>query len=190
MSRGSLLLSAVAFETALLVAALLILRWAGLHPLTSFRAAAIGTGGVAGLAMAAFAIVLVRSRGAALARIRRDFDLFISLFRRSTTLDLAVIALLAGICEEVLFRGLLQTWLASVMQPHIALALAALAFGISHAISPSYLIFVTLLGLCLGYVYYFTGSLAAAACAHMLYDFLALYYGTRIHEVPEVSMAE
>jgi membrane protease YdiL (CAAX protease family) len=109
------------------------------------------------------------------------------LFRECRVVDLLLIAVLAGIGEELLFRGLLQGWtsawlggwLGDSTGPWLAVALTSLAFGFAHCISREYTVFATLLGFLLGALALLTGDLLAPIIAHALYDFVALLLLTR-----------
>jgi hypothetical protein len=75
--------------------------------------------------------------------------------------------LLAGIPEEIFFRGALQ--------PTLGLLLTALFFGLLHAISPIYILFTILAGVLLGGLAQSRGDLWAATCAHAAYDACLLW---------------
>jgi uncharacterized protein len=84
-----------------------------------------------------------------------------------------VIALLSGVAEELVFRGLLQPWLGVVPQ--------ALLFGVVHAqlSGPSRWVWVTwasVVGLALGVMFALTGSLLGPVLAHALINALNLMY--------------
>ena len=51
--------------------------------------------------------------------------------------DLILLAALAGVGEELLFRGVLQPWLA-LWHPTWAFVLTNIAFGLLHAVTPTY----------------------------------------------------
>jgi membrane protease YdiL (CAAX protease family) len=78
------------------------------------------------------------------------------------TLDVFFVALLAAFGEELLFRGALQ--------PLIGLVPAALVFGILHATSLPHIILASLLGLWLGLLYQWSGSLWPPIVAHLALD--------------------
>ena len=179
MSRRSLMWMTVGLEGAIFLVAAVIMWLTGIRPSTETTVLNLGLGVAVGTIMAVTVIPIVHSGGKLLREIRHDLDLVVLLFKKCTVVDLAIVSLLAGVCEEMLFRGLLQTWLTSLMNPHIAILLVALLFGLVHAISRSYVVFATILGLILGYLYYYTDSLASVMIAHAVYDFVALYYGTR-----------
>jgi membrane protease YdiL (CAAX protease family) len=96
-----------------------------------------------------------------------------------TLVDLAGIALLAGLGEEMLFRGVLQDIFRGWMPLWAAIGLSALLFGILHAVTPTYAVLAALVGAYLGVLYLLTGNLLAPIVAHAVYDFVALVYVTR-----------
>lgn len=84
-------------------------------------------------------------------------------------IDIAFISLVSGFCEEVLFRG--------VVQSQVGLWLASLFFGLFHDPTfkqKSYVLFTMLAGLLLGYVYQQTGNLWSSISAHIFHNFFAL----------------
>ena len=101
------------------------------------------------------------------------------LFAPCSVLDLAVLSLLAGAAEEMLFRGTLQAALGDWLNPAAGLVLASLLFGLVHPITPTYVLLAALLGLYLGTVWQATGSLLVVIVAHAVYDFLLLLYLSR-----------
>ncbi len=97
-------------------------------------------------------------------------------------LELALVALLAGLGEEALFRGVLQEVLA---RPVEALVLGDLRrgarldaveeiHGALHWLSTSYAILAALVGAYLGGLYVLTDNLLAPIVTHALYDVVAL----------------
>jgi hypothetical protein len=59
--------------------------------------------------------------------------------------DLAALALLAGLSEELLFRGVLEPWIGR-WDPWVGLIAANVLFGLAHAVSAKYLLFAALIG--------------------------------------------
>lgn len=104
------------------------------------------------------------------------------LFNGFTLPDLALIALLAGLSEEMFFRGLAQEAIAEHAGPGLGLAIASLLFGLTHALSLTYAALAAAIGLYLGAIYLATGNLIAVIVAHAAYDLLALWYLRRIHD--------
>lgn len=81
-------------------------------------------------------------------------------------LQLHVVALVPAICEECFFRGALQqTLLRWVRNPHVAIIATSVIFSLAHGdilgFSPR-----LLLGLMLGYMFHYSGSILVNICAH------------------------
>ena len=98
-----------------------------------------------------------------LTKFLTEFDSFGHLL-----LGLLVIAVLPGIGEELLFRGLVQNifykWLKN---PHISIVVSALLFSAFH--NQFYgLLPRMLLGILFGYLYYWSGKLTFAMIAHFI----------------------
>ncbi len=116
-------------------------------------------------------------------------DLIVPMFKNWSWAELAGISFLAGVGEEMLFRGVLQAataeWTGDFL-PHspagamagnwIALVAVAIVFGLLHAVSAGYAVLATLMGLYLGWLWMVTDNLAVPIVAHAVYDFLALLY--------------
>jgi membrane protease YdiL (CAAX protease family) len=131
----------------------------------------------------------LKSRWRAFVKIRQFFDDIIRpLLGPCSVVELALLALAAGFGEELLFRGLIQGALTDRFGFGIALALASLAFGLLHPITPAYLVLAALMGAYLGLVWRASGNLLVAIIAHALYDFLALLIVLRA-TVPQPTSA-
>jgi membrane protease YdiL (CAAX protease family) len=107
-------------------------------------------------------------------------DSILPLFAESELAALAILSLLAGIGEEMLFRGFLQTAIIDSLEGPTGIAVgigvSSLVFGLCHAITRTYFFTATLIGVYFGLLLLWTGSLLAPIIAHTLYDFLALAY--------------
>ncbi len=118
----------------------------------------LGLGVGAAFALAAWTLVGI------LPPFRRMMDLLLR------TLDLPtfrphhalLLGLLAGVPEEVLFRG--------AIQPALGLPLTALLFGALHALTPAYFVYATLAGAFLGGLEAWRGGLWAPIAAHTAID--------------------
>lgn len=90
--------------------------------------------------------------------------------------DLLVLSAIAGISEELLFRGVLQPWLENAWGMPAGLLVSNLIFGLVHAITPLYLALATVVGMYLGLALDYGGerNLLTPILIHGLYDFLAL----------------
>ncbi len=190
---------AVAFEGGLGLLALLLGWVLGIWPVPGLERTGVAWGeqlpalawGVAATGPMLLGFWLIdRFPWGPLAALKADVDrLVVPVFRDSSLVDLALVALAAGIGEELLFRGLLQHGLANWLAPPwglwLALAIASAAFGCAHMLSATYAILAALIGLYLGLLLVWTGNVLAPAVAHGLYDFIALLYLVRSnHDSP------
>jgi membrane protease YdiL (CAAX protease family) len=88
--------------------------------------------------------------------------------------QVVLLSALAGLGEEAMFRGLLQSGLASLVGMPVALVLASLAFGGAHLVTASYAVVATVMGLYLGWLFALTDNVAVPALVHGLYDAAAI----------------
>ncbi|MFL5242479.1 MAG: CPBP family intramembrane glutamic endopeptidase [Gemmataceae bacterium] len=167
----------IAFEGGLILLAWVAGWLVGLSPLDTLHFTVSGFILVllATLPMLAAFFLLLRSRFEFIKRILRIFDdIAIPFLGSFTWFDLALLSLLAGIGEEMLFRGVIQASLDAWLGPWLALALASLVFGLLHALTPAYAVLATLAGAYLGFIWLAAGNLLVVIEAHALYDFIAL----------------
>ncbi len=99
-----------------------------------------------------------------------------ALFRDARAVDVAVVALLAGVCEEMAFRGTLQVLLTRWFGFELGWIGASLVFGLVHAVSRGYAIAVFAIGLYLGALMHAFDNLVVPIVAHAVYDFMAIRY--------------
>ena len=179
-------LTAALFEGSLAVAAV-VLGWAlGIDPFESYR----WNGAAAFWGIAAIVPLLgllawsMRSAWRPLRSLRRFFDIsIVPLFQPLSMVQLAVLSILAGVGEELLFRGIVQAGIGhgigGMVGTAIGLIAAAMLFGFAHALSPAYFVLATLIGFYLGGIWLWTDNLLTPIIAHAGYDFLALCYLAR-----------
>ncbi len=86
------------------------------------------------------------------------------------------VSLGAGIGEEALFRGGVQTLAGDYVGAPLAIALAAGVFAIVHFAKPLIAAIIFAIGIVFGCVFWITGSLLTVMVAHALYDVFALWY--------------
>ncbi|MEQ8789562.1 MAG: CPBP family intramembrane glutamic endopeptidase [Pirellulaceae bacterium] len=108
-------------------------------------------------------------------------DSILPLFEGTELAALAILSLLAGVGEEMLFRGFLQPAIAgwtgeTPWSVAVGVGVSALVFGLCHAITRTYFLAATLIGVYFGLLLLWTDSLLAPIVAHALYDFVALAY--------------
>jgi membrane protease YdiL (CAAX protease family) len=101
------------------------------------------------------------------------------MFPSASAGQFALVAALAGIGEELLFRGVLQNLIGHWTRPVVGLIAASLLFGFAHALSKLYFAFAAIVGFCFGWLMLAYNDLVAPIIAHGLYDFVALAYIAR-----------
>ena len=98
--------------------------------------------------------------------------------------DLILLAALAGICEEFLFRGVLDPWIGPIP--------TNMLFGLCHFITPTYAIVAAAAGFFLSWLYRLESppNLTTPVIAHALYDYLAFLVVVRTWRVSARSTCE
>jgi uncharacterized protein len=156
----------------------------------SFEWEGAAWGLLAAVPMLAGFFVAVRYPVGPLRSIKRFTDETIRpLMTTCSLIDLLGVSVLAGVGEELLFRGVLQEAFGGWMGLWAGVALAAVLFGLLHAVTPSYAVLAAIMGAYLGLVFHFTDNLLAAIVAHAVYDFVALIWVTRGPET-DIQTAE
>lgn len=165
------------FEAALILVAM-VLGWiAGINPFEYFyfseQAIAYGILGTLPLFL-----VFLACEQTSLESVRTIRKLLLdtlcpSLYKHHWA-DLLILAAIAGIGEEILFRGVLQPWLERAWGLNAGLIITSLAFGLVHAVTPLYAVLATVIGIYLGLSLDYGGSrnLLTPVIIHGLYDFL------------------
>jgi uncharacterized protein len=173
-SRNAIFSISIALEAGILLLAAVWMYFAHIQLLSRFQLAAEPF--LWGLAFAAVSTAV----SLACLKIGKHFSAFSDLAKMSEELlapllaklsifDLIFLSLVSGFCEEVFFRGIVQS--------QCGLIPASLAFGIFHDPSfkqRSYVLLATLAGLGLGYLYQQTGNLWSCITAHAIHNMLAM----------------
>ena len=176
------LLAGLAFQAALIPLALILARVAGI-PLDeridwSLEAAALGALAVLPMLML-LGTLAISGWGPYRALADQVRDFVHQLFRHALPGAVLLIAILAGVGEELLVRGVLQGWLTERWSPEWAIVAAAIVFGLAHSISRLYFVFATVIGLYLGVLYHLTGNLLVVIVTHALYDWIVIHWYLR-----------
>jgi membrane protease YdiL (CAAX protease family) len=100
---------------------------------------------------------------------KAESELFIAALKAHPILTVVLIPLLAGTCEEFLFRGPVQASLLRRIPPSAAITFTAILFSVAHLDVHGFLIRAVLGGL-FGWIVWRTGSILPAMLAHFLYD--------------------
>ena len=117
----------------------------------------------------------MRTSAPSIARLRAHVERdIVPLFDGCSPAHFALIAILAGLGEEALFRAVIQPGAAGLLGTVPAIVVAGILFGLCHPITPLYALLAALIGMYLGVLYAATGELLAPVLTHALYDFIAL----------------
>ena len=186
LDRGAFLNLAALVEAGLLVLAFLVGWSVGIDPLVDVTLDFEGLlwGVLATLPMFLLFLLAINVHWMPLRRVRQ---LLVELLGPSLALckwyDLILLAMLAGVCEELLFRGLLQPWCISLAAQvnglgdgwWIGVAVSSVLFGLAHWITPTYGLTATVISVYLGLLPQCTDSpnVLIPIVTHALYDYLA-----------------
>jgi membrane protease YdiL (CAAX protease family) len=123
--------------------------------------------------------LVMRSRHPELRRLGQQVQWLVDeLFGGASAAQLVLVAVLAGVGEELLFRGVLLPFAERWTTPLVALGVTSLLFGLAHTLSMLYFLLATLIGVYFGWLAMNYG-LVVAIVAHGLYDLVALVYLSR-----------
>lgn len=95
------------------------------------------------------------------------------LFKNFTWPQIILVSVLAGVGEEILIRGALQSFLVSLSSPVIGIIVASLIFGLLHFLTKTYVLITFLIGLVFAIAFHLSGSMLLVMVAHSVYDIWA-----------------
>jgi membrane protease YdiL (CAAX protease family) len=176
MSAGrKLFLAGCGFELSLLGLAYWLARYFGLIWLDEIRWSALAfvSGILTSVPMLIGFWYASESRRLAWRRISEIIEAIFYPAKDWNWMQVAVLACIAGLGEEALFRGL-QGGLAHWVGPWAALAAVSLLFGGLHAITFAYLVSACVISAYLGWIWWTTNNLLVPVVAHAVYDWIAL----------------
>src|SRR4051794_30687642 len=182
--RDVIIMFAVFFEGGLAPLSLLLGWWLNRNPLLEFawEVPAVVWGTLAALPLLLLLWLILRWPIGQFRKIREFFEEeFIPLLAGCSWSDMALIALSAGVGEEMLFRGALQTSFATWFGLGWGLVLAGILFGPLHPISLPYIFVTIVLGFYLGEAFLLTGNLLTVMVTHSIYDLALMAYLLRYH---------
>lgn len=132
---------------------------------------------IATLPLVAALLILMRVDAPWMERIEAHVRSFLRpILQYGGLTGMAILALAAGVGEELLFRGVVQAELIGLIGPWGALVVASIIFGVCHWITPAYALIATIMGAYLGGLYMYTGGLTVPILVHAFYDFVAFAY--------------
>jgi len=115
-----------------------------------------------------------------LANIKRIEDMIINFLTTILSgcgvIHFAALSIVAGVCEELLFRGFLQGFLTEKFGALPGIIVANIAFGFMHPVSLLYACIVFVVGCYFSFILHLTNNLFVLMVTHATYDFAALCY--------------
>jgi membrane protease YdiL (CAAX protease family) len=184
--------TACIFEAALIVVALVLAWIADINPVAllyfSESAIAIGVLGTIPLFLLFLALEYLPQKSLVTIKDLLLRTLAPSLHQRPWS-DLLLLATIAGVSEELLFRGVIQPWIATSWGFNAGLWGCNIIFGLVHAITPLYALLVTFVGVYLSLSMTVGGdnNLLTPIIIHSLYDFLAFIALMRMYRASLLS---
>ena len=182
--RDVIIMFAVFFEGGLAPLSLFLGWWFGHNPLAHFAWTETDAlwGALAAVPLVLLFLLTLRWPIGPLKQIKSFCEQeFIPLLAGSSWSDMALIALSAGVGEEMLFRGVLQSSLGAWLGIGWGLVIASLLFGLLHPISMPYIVVSAFVGLYLGGAFLLSGNLLTVMVTHSIYDFALMSYLLRYH---------
>jgi membrane protease YdiL (CAAX protease family) len=88
--------------------------------------------------------------------------------------DIVLLAFMAGLCEELLFRGTLQIWASAHWGLPSAIVVVSIVFGLVHFVTPTYFILATAVAAYLSGTMFLVDrpNLLIPITTHALYDYV------------------
>lgn len=166
------------FEASLILVAMVLGWFSGVNPFETLHfsesAIAYGVMGTAPLLLLFLALEHIQTES--VVKIRKLLlDTLGPGLHRYHWADLFILAAIAGISEEMVFRGVIQPWMEISWGMKAALIGSNIIFGLAHALTPLYAVLATLVGIYLGLSLDVGGerNLLTPVIIHGLYDFFA-----------------
>lgn len=184
--------SACFFEASLVLVAVFLGWIAGIDPFENlyFSETAIAYGMIGTAPLFLMFLALEQMQGESIVKIRKLLlqTLGPGLHRYHWT-DLFMLAAIAGVSEELLFRGVIQPWMESSWGMMAGLIGSNMIFGLVHAVTPLYAVLAAFVGIYLGLSLDFGGerNLLTPVIIHGLYDFLAFVTLMRVYRASQSS---
>ncbi|MBI1364837.1 MAG: CPBP family intramembrane metalloprotease [Alphaproteobacteria bacterium] len=140
----------------------------------------VAYGGLAATPMALLLLWFSKASWPPIARFRdSQIEFFAGIGFKFTPLRIAVMSFGAGLSEEMLFRGVFQTWTDRYLPFAAALILPNIVFALLHMRSLLYAAIAGIIGVYMGLLFAATGNLLTPIVAHALYDAIAFDYARR-----------
>lgn len=178
LSRKDILISTILVEGGLVLLAVILAWFLGpsLWSSFSFSWDAVLWGCLGAVPPLLILLVIDRFPIGPLKHVADISDQFLRpLLRPCRWPDYFLLATLAGFCEELLFRGWLQPYLAMWMPLWASVIIGGCVFGLCHLITPTYFIIAWLISLYVAALLIWSENLLVPMIAHGVYDLIAIF---------------
>lgn len=177
------ILTAVFIEGGLALLAFVIGYFIGFSPVRTLKWSFYDVfGGLAAtVPMLVFYVFMDRIRMRSFRKIRRLVRIFVDMFmRKCSTFQIFLICALAGIGEELFFRGLLHDGIARGIGGTtglvIGILISSVFFGLGHLITPTYGVIAFFMSIYFSLLLVFSGNILIPIIAHAMYDYCVIQY--------------
>ena len=176
--RGQFLNVAALFEGGLVVVAIVLGWLVGVNPLEYliFKWESIAWGVVAAVPMILLFLLSYRFPVGPFLKIKQFLvEMLGPPLAACRWYELILLAIIVGLSEEILFRGVLQPWFETLGGPAVGLAGSNVLFGLAHFMTPMDAILAGLIGCYLGWLLDGSGerNVLIPVIAHAVYDYFA-----------------
>ena len=130
-------------------------------------------GVLAGVVLYALAYWLTLSPKAVTKSVRDILVTLRQMFKNFSWTQIVILSILAGVGEELLMRGALQSWLDPKIGTPFAILLTAVVFGLLHFMNIAYVVLTFCIGIIFGVMFHLSESMIFVMLAHTVYDILA-----------------
>ncbi len=176
-SPWSTLASVVGFELALAVLAFILAAWIGIDLMSRlvFDLPALNWAVIATIPLVGVMYTLTQSNWAWVKTLNEPVETYMRpLLKDLPPGGLLLVALAAGIGEELLFRGVIQQGVSDWAGPGLGLVVASVLFGFAHALNRYYVMVTMAMGVYLGLLYQASQNIVLVMLVHALYDWVVL----------------
>lgn len=169
---------ACSFEAALIPVSVALGWIANINPFQNlhFSESAIAFGVVGTMPLFLLFLAMEQMQAESVIKIKNVlYDTLGPSLHRYHWTDLLILASIAGLSEELLFRGVIQPWIELSWGMSAGLVGCNIIFGLAHAITPLYAVLATFVGIYLSLSLDYGGdrNLLVPVVIHGFYDFLA-----------------
>ncbi len=146
----------------------------------NFNLSAIIVGSIAGTTLALIIAAVYKSRFKIFKKLQKDLTKTLKVMSGFNFFQILLISFIAGLTEEIFFRGFLQQVIEINFGLVTALIISGILFGVMHYISNVYTVYIFFVSAVFGLIFVFTENLWGAIFAHFLFDLVGISLGLKL----------